>query len=612
MLVAIDFETLLIAPGLQAPPPVCMSVATSVTDGFVVPTPAARDAFVGLLRDPGVTLIGHNLAYDLCCAIAWWDCAAEVVAALEADRVLDTMLAERLAEIGGATKKGSLALDKVHEYYGLGELPKGLVRVSYGPLLDQPLAAYSAEQIKYAVDDSLAVLRVRARQVARHRDVHDADVAALLRKLVWLTASRNYGMRTSPDRISGLGKTAAEHLEGLRRDATILGVLRPDGTKNMAVLRGLISEAYGGRPPMTTKPKEKKGAKPRKKAFVPQVKTGGSVLEESGDPRLQAIADLGEWLAVERMVLPAYSRGTYEPIHTRYTFADTTRVNSSSPNLLNVRRAVGIRECFHPRPGYVFISIDHGGLENATLAQCMIWFLGDRRLADFINDGGDLHCKTGSEIYGCTYDEALAYHAQEYAPFEEARGAAKPVNFGRPGGAGWKTLQFIARSIYGLTWSEVQTKQYIRAWERAVPAGPAYHDWVNRRPQDREGKYTIQIPGTTITRRGVTFCSAANNGFQGLGTVVEGEVGWSMFRERMTPGSVLSACAHVLFVHDEHIWEVPESLVTEAGERLAWHMTEVPRRLMPAVKLTAEAKAMRYWSKKAKRIVKNGELIPWE
>lgn len=614
MEIGLDFETLLIAPGLQAPPPVCLQVSTGPepSDAEVIPTPEARGVFLELLRSEHI-LVWHNGAYDLACAIAWWGCADEVLAAYDAGRIQDTMLFERVAEISGSAKK-KLSLDALWEYYGLGTLPKDpLIRLSYGPLLDQPLSAYSPAQITYARDDAAAVLRLRAAQKKRHPHVRDEDVGALARKALWLQCTAAYGMRTAGGSIEALRSAAQEQLGRLRGYAQELGVIRPDGSRNMAVLKALITDAYHGSPPMTSKPREKKGAKPRVKPWVPNVKTSAAVLEESGDARLKLLAEYGEWSSVENMALPAFERGVTEPIHTRFSFADTTRVNSSKPNLLNIRKAAGIRECFVAREGHVFISIDHTGLENVALAQVLVTYLRDHRLAEFLNGGGDLHCKTGAEIHDCTYEQALALHAADDPAFSGSRSAAKPVNFGRPGGAGWRTLQLIARAMYGMTWSETQTKSYIKAWERAVPAGPAYHDWVKRHPKNKDGWFAIPIPGTGITRRWVPFCAAANCGFQGLGTVVEQEVGWSMLRERLTPGSVLSQCAQVLFVHDEFIWEVPTDLVTEAGQRLEWHMTQAPavRRLLPDLEIKAEAKAMTCWSKHARRIVRDGALIPW-
>jgi DNA polymerase I-like protein with 3'-5' exonuclease and polymerase domains len=365
---------------------------------------------------------------------------------------------------------------------------------------------------------------------------------------------------------------------------------------------------------MTEPPRAKKGAKERAKPFVPAVKTSRAVLEQSEDPRLEAFAEYGQWASVENNMIPAYRAGTTEPIHTRFGLADSTRITSSRPNVQNLSTDAGIRECFVPRAGYCFVAVDHTGLENAALAQTIIRVLGTHQLADFLNGGGDLHCLTASAVLGCTYPEAMARHEAKDKHFKEIRNAVKPINFGRPGGAGWKTLKFIAKQGYGLDWTEQQTKGYIQAWERAVPEGRAYLQWVSRRKQDAQGRYEVGIPGLTITRRGLPYCSAANNGFQALGTVIEAEVGWGMLCERLSGRSVLSQCALVNFVHDEWIWEVPVGLQTEVAARLEWHMCESPavRRTIPDIQLKTEAVAMARWSKKAERLILNGELAIWE
>jgi hypothetical protein len=599
---AFDFETLLIQPALQAPPPVCMSTSGP----SLHPTPEARDVFVGMLRSD-VPLIGHNVTYDLACALAWWGCTEEVIAALEADRIGDTWVIERLAEIGGLTPRKVLSLDVLYAAHGFGHLPKDEVRLSYGPLLNRPLTDYSEAQKRYAIDDSLAALAVYERQKARWIDkglIHWRDVAFLTRKRLWLECIRAYGLRTNPAKIEGLRVAAAEHLGDLRAQAKALGVMRADGTRDMKALRMLVSEAYSGRPPMT---KEQKGRKAKSK-FVPQVSTARATLEESGDSRLEALAELGEWSSVENTVLPAFERGTVEPIHTKWGMADTTRITSSNPNVTNIRRKAGIRECFEPRRGFCFVAIDHGGLENATLAQVIKTNLRRSRLCDFLNSGGDLHCLVAAQVHCCSYEQAVALHEAGDEAFGNVRNAVKPINFGRPGGAGWKTLRFIAKQIYHLDWSEAETRRYIKAWEQAVPDGKAYLDWVSSLPEDAHGRRSVPIPGTTITRRGCTYCSACNNGFQSLGATVEAACGWEMLKARLR-GQIVGAMVN--FVHDEFIWEVPIGWQTQTAAALEWIMCNVPRKYLPDVRIGAEAKAMAFWSKKAKRIVRNGELCIW-
>jgi hypothetical protein len=620
-----------------------MSLDTAAGGSTLVPTPDARNAFLALLA-AGAPSIWHNAPYDLCCALAWWGCSRQVIDALEADLIGDTWVIQRVAIIGGLAPWTDLGLDTIHTYHGLDELPKDdAVRLSYGPLLERPLSAYSQAQIQYAKDDATAVRRVYQRQCERWLDrdqIHWTDVCALTRKRVWLEACRCWGLRTDGKKLEDLRRSVEQHIGTLRTQAQVPAYLsdepippapsdehrlvRMAGTGNKLRQQALVAEAYLGKPlplpsaplkarvaaavpllpptAITTEPRRPKDAPPRKKPWKPSVKTARNVLEESGDDRLTAFAEYGSWSSLEG-TLPHYTAGAYQPIHTKWGMADSTRVTSSQPQVQNLGTDNGIRECFVPRPGCCFVSVDHGGLENATLAQFGVWYLRDRSFADFVNSGKDLHTLVGSKIFGCSYDEAVKLKKAKDHDFGLARDAAKPIDFGAPGGAGWRRLKVSAKQQQGLDWTEAQAKMYRQAWVDAVPVGAKMHDWVARQEQS-DGRFTVPIPGTTITRRNVTFCSACNNSFQSLGAVIEGYVGWVMFKERLLcPDSPLAKCAMVNYVHDEFIWEVPILIVDAAARRLETIMHEAPRKVMPDVELRSSAEAMAFWSKQARRII---------
>lgn len=666
--VGLDTETWLIAPGLQHPPIVCLSVCVEGEDPFVVPTPEAEGVFKGLLADPEIVTVWHNAAFDLGCAVAWWPGCSELVdRAVEEDRILDTMLVERLAEIGGLTQPKELSLSTLYAAHGLGALPKETplpdgrqVRLSYGSLYRRPLSEYHPLQVEYAANDAIAPLRLLRRQLGRWPEITQQQVTLLLKRLLPLADCRAWGMRVNPAKLEELASAAREHLADLRRDAQtpmllegehlppdveqllravvqaygaealtgaelvdVAGlrrlnaqldqyrILRANGTKNMARLRSLVSEAYGGRPPMTEPPRQKKGAPPRKKPFVPQVKTARAILEESGDPRLEAFAEYGEWASVESMVIPALSAGTRQPLHTKWRVVDSCRISSSKPNLTNLRQKKGIRECIVPRPGYAIIDADHEGLENATLAQFCATELRQTGLAEFYNARGNLHCKVAAEIHGCNYEEALALKkAGDHDFLSTSYKCAKYLNFGRPGGAGWRKLQFIAKQMGHMVWTEAETKAYMAAHARAVPELAAYLQWVNRQPQDSRG-FQVRIPGTTIMRRGITYCSACNNGFQALGAVVQIHVGWALRQAYRHGSGALRECRPINHVHDSWMFECPVDLVHEAGEEIEAIMCTAADCVMPDVRLRADVAAMAFWSKDAERVLRDGRLQIW-
>lgn len=625
-----DFETCRFRPGLQAPPPVCLSAAwleRGEVVGTIWPTLELEDAYRQLVTDAAdgkVLLVGHNVAYDSAVALAWIDDIAEpLFAAYERDAIVDTMLFERIAEIGKFTPRKTLSLQHVGAAYGIELTKDTAVRTGYGPLYGAPLDEYPQAHRQYPIDDAVNTYNLLQRQIKRHgKHVHLKDVAFICRKQFWLQLTRNWGMRTDPEKLDQLRKETQKHVDELRALAQEAGLVRPDGSRDMKAIRAAVSAAYDGRPPMTEEARSRKSSKP----FVPQVSTSKVTLQESGDFILEQFAEYGEWSAVQNKDLKLLARGVEFPIHTKFGVADTTRSTSSDPNMQNFRRKEGIRECVVAREGHALISVDHGGLELCTLAQVLVWLKIGRGMADKINAGVDLHCDVAKELCGLTYEETVRRKEAGDRDVKNKRNCAKVVNFGRPGFMGASTLVHYAKYSYGVDFAKVDpsvpplefSQRLIRHWERANPEGAEYLRYVSRSPEAAGGK-VVTIPGTTIVRRGASVCAAANSRFQGLGAVLEAYVGWCIAREMYTgrhwdgaPGtSVLINARLVNFVHDEFIVETPLRFVTPVANRLETIMAEAPRRFLPDVQIGSEAVAMLRWSKLAERIVRDGELIPW-
>lgn len=600
---ACDFETLLIRPGWQAPPPVCLSWADEESSGLV-PTAELRDAFVALLEEG---IVGHNIAYDAAVAATWLDVQAELIAAYEAGRVLDTMIFERIAEIGQFTGRKVLSLDVCCAAYGIQvtKAPTAApnVRLSYGSVFLLPLEAYTPEQTSYAIEDSVATWKLFERQRERHELVRLEDVALLTAKSLWLQVTRNRGLRTSAGRIDQLRRETVADIEELAQFGREMGFLRADGTRDMAAIKEAIFEAYGGKPPMTEG--GKKG---------PTIKTARSVLEESGDPNLERWAEYGENLSTLNVLAddgrPSLATGIAEPIHTKWGIADTTRTTSSKPNVQNIRRREGLRECFEPRPGYCFIEADHSGLEQVCLAQVCVTNLGLRALADKLNSGVDTHLEIAAAILKVSDAEAIALRKAKDPKVDHPRQCGKVVNYGRAGFMGAKTLKFYAKQSYQLDLDLPFCEELIAIWEQRNPDGAAFLEWITRFPE-AAGVREMTIPGTGILRRGCTISACANSHFQGLGAVVEAVTGWEVLKATWGSGA-LGQCHLVNFVHDSFMLECPPALCEEALDELLGIMRTAPRHLLPDVKIDAEGEAMWQWSKKAKLTRDSaGRLIPW-
>jgi DNA polymerase family A len=652
-----DFETCLIRPALQAPPPVCSSWATKDDAGIFAHRDMAAPfrQMVTDAADGKIWIVGHNWAYDACVALEWIDGIAEpLFAAYDRGHVLDTGIYERIAEIGRFTTRKILSLEVVGAAYGVEVTKDPEIRLGYGRLLGSPLSEYSEGQRQYPIDDAVNTRTLFERQLKRHgKHVNLADVAFLCRKQWWLQLTRNWGLKIDGTRVAQLRAAAEEQLSELRElaqesviDLPILKgkragqiqsfpLLRVDGTRDMRALKAWVSRAYDGKPPITdtgeTKIKDGEIEDETAAAAAGYVSTAAATLKESGDYCLEQFAEFGEWSAVLKKDVKMFETITLDgdveiprngmPVHTKYGIADTTRSTSAKPNVQNPRKKEGIRECFVARPGCAIISVDHGGLELCTLAQVIVNLGIGRRMADKINEPMDLHCDVAKEILGLSYAETLARYQASDKDVKNKRNCAKVVNFGRPGFMGAPTLVHYAKHSYKVDFNKIAeggdglgfAKQLIRHWETANPEGKEFLNYAKRLPEGGGGKMVV-IPGSTIMRRGATVAAGANTHFQGLGAILEAYVGWVITREIFTGSGPLakSGARMVNFVHDEMLVECPLEWLTEVAAQLEHIMATAPQKYLPDVRISSEAVAMLRWSKNATRVERDGELVPWD
>lgn len=93
-----------------------------------------------------------------------------------------------------------------------------------------------------------------------------------------------------------------------------------------------------------------------------------------------------------------------------------------------------LRECIISPDGWVMSSNDYEGGELVTHAQSCLWIVGRSLLAEALNVGIKPHNKLAAEMLGISYDEFQAHSKDEF--HVKVRQAAKPGNFGSPGGMG--------------------------------------------------------------------------------------------------------------------------------------------------------------------------------
>lgn len=341
--------------------------------------------------------------------------------------------------------------------------------------------------------------------------------------------------------------------------------------------------------------------------------------ESTGDPILNDYVELSSLSKTMSTDIPALLGGTYWPIHTRFEeFLATNRTSSSSPNLQNPPRLPGMRECIVPREGCVFIDGDYKQLELFSLGQVCLWVLGWSRLAELLNAGLDAHNQVGATMAGCTY-EHLTEHLKDPV-MKNFRDCGKVANFGIPGGLGPDTLVVYAKKSYGVTITREKAVEIKEAFFAAFPEMRDYFRYVNSlETYPGSGSYNVIDPWSGRLRADATFCSAANDGFQGTGANVAKRAGWyiayACYVDRNDP---LFGCRPILFIHDEWLIEARREIASEAAKSLEFHMNRASREILTQCPTRADVKLSTVFSKKSERIEvqdpNTGEmiLVPWE
>jgi hypothetical protein len=93
-----------------------------------------------------------------------------------------------------------------------------------------------------------------------------------------------------------------------------------------------------------------------------------------------------------------------------------------------------LRECIEARPGHVLASVDYEAGELVTHSQSCIWITGHSELARALLNGVKPHNALAATMIGLSYEEFQRRVKEKVC--KDARQAAKPPNFGYPGGMG--------------------------------------------------------------------------------------------------------------------------------------------------------------------------------
>lgn len=634
--VAFDFETYLIAPGRLAPRPVCMSYQEGDEAPKLLTAHDGLNTLACLLARPDNVLVGANTAYDIGVALeARPELLELVVDAYEQDRVLDVQIIEQLNLIS----RGDLKFDRrimrppdltlaglTHKYTGVkldGKKEPDAWRYRYHELDGVPLDQWPEAATNYALFDSVATMRVFVQQGGL--DDLPPTAGDQMRADMALHAMGAWGVRTNRQSVEKFKASLKARLDAARVDLQRVGFIRQDGTEDQKAIRARVETAYGAlgqAPPRSP---------PSKTHPMGQVKIDADTLEQSGDDDLELLASISQDQTEWAQWIPVLERGITHPINPRWNvLVESDRTSCSKPTLQNPPRREGVRDCFEPRPGNVFVSVDWNAAELRALAQIIIDMYGHSSLAEAFRQDLDPHLAMGANILGISYEEA---HARRKEPeIQDARQLAKAPNFGFPGGLGAESFVDFARSSgVDLTPAEyasapksvrreaavARAKELKTVWLRTWPEMARYFQDLGRLTES--GDYQYRLARTGFVRGGLRFTNACNHGFQSIVAHAGKRALWRVFVESYlgrwegAGTSPLFGFRPVLFLHDEIIGEAPERHADAMGRRLAHVMVESLQHYCPDVPITAEPALMRRWYKGAKTVFDaDGKLIPWE
>lgn len=637
-IMAFDTETGLIMPGVITPPLVCVTWARRCIDAPEQMESGILDAVEGPvmieqhLRSGG-HVVGHNIAFDLAVLVeeraGLWPVVRE---AYEQGRVHDTMIREELIDCAQGTYRRAEVEDEdtgelVWKTVGysladcalrrLGLRMGGKTRAEqdledpwrlrYIELMGVPLEQWPEAATEYAVRDAEITLGLFWGQQDQWPEMPtEADQT----RAAWaLHAMSARGVCIDPEQLNAWAAMLRDKVREARALLAPTGIFRSDGSKNLNTLRALVRAAYearGDSPPLTPKGDE--------------VSTSYSTLVGAGSPELDAMAHLGALEKLLTAFVPALAKGLAAPLQARYTpIVATNRTSCSGPNLQQMPKVAGARECVVPRRGHWLASVDYSALELRTLAQACLDLLGESALAALFqaDPNADPHILTAATIMGIDPVEAMAMKKAKDPAIKLGRQKAKAANFGYPGGLGARKFVAYAKASYDLVITEEEARSMRTAWMTTWPEVPRMQAWVSARldPMTSEGTFALTRPteeeGGSFVRGRSGYTNSCNFLFQGLAALGAKRALW-----RAVVDGPAHGCFPVVFVHDEIIAEVPDNPAgaTHAAEWLAETMCAAMSTVCPDVPITAEPALMRRWLKAAEpvRDPATGLLVPWE
>ncbi len=532
-----------------------------------IPLGAALDALKTVLEDKSVLKIAQNMKYD------WLVMRRHGINTVSFD---DTMLISYVLDAG----TGGHGMDPLSERW-LGHTP-----IAYKDVAGSGKSSVTFDMVD--IDRATAYA------------AEDADVTLRLWQVLKPRLAAE-GLASVYERLERPLVDVLARMEerGISVDRQVLSRLSGDLAQSAAAYEDEIYELAGEKFNIGS-PKQlgdilfgKMGLPGASKTKTGQWSTSAQVLEDLAAEGLPLPRKIVDWRQLTKLkstytdALPGFIHPQTKRVHTSYAMASTStgRLSSSEPNLQNipVRTAEGrkIRTAFIAEPGNKLISADYSQIELRVLAH-----VADiPQLKQAFADGIDIHAMTASEMFGVPVEGMPS----------EVRRRAKAINFGIIYGI----------SAFGLanqlSIPREEAGQYIRTYFERFPGIKDYMEATKAFAREHGYVETIfgrrahypDIRASNPQVRAFNERAAINAPIQGSAADV---IRRAMIRMEKTLDEEKLAARMLLQVHDELIFEVPESEV-EKTIPVVRHVME--NAAMPAVPLSVplqvDARAAHNW-----------------
>lgn len=596
MIIAADFETSLISLSEPIPRPIALAwydgkdvtIRTKLHIGLYE---SVKELFQ-FAKATGTKIVWHNAAFDL--SVIWKmaqthrDLKAELVELVEMDLMSDTMIREMLYDIstrGFVRKKGYSLANLVKERIGRERNDKeDGWRLRYAELEGVPLGAWPTAAIDYIVNDVqdtydlwMSQEEVRTNTGPGSMNTETLQIGSSL-ALAWMAGR---GIMTNQQEIRHKINDMTLEIEKIKGFLAAEGFMRYSEakgyTRNKIQLQQYVSEKFDAKKtaPTATYPEG-------------QVAVSKGALQQFADDRI-----ISQWLKYSTLEkqMNTYLKNLLSDtkiIYPQYSILKVTGRTSSfggklpGTNIQNIPGDLNIRECIIPREGYVLGSVDYSNLELCTGAQTLYNIYGESKLLDEINSGKepvDLHGILGQEIKQIDQGEKTD---------KEYRTMAKPIGLGALGGLGKQTLINVAKTVYGVTFTEEEVTKFKKVYSEKYPETINYLHQYPHRNRIAENRYAYECNGRYRNDCGYSeFC----NGKAMQSPAADGAkvALWECFKRNMPM---------LMFIHDEIIFEFPKAKAKYMLKRAQNIMIDGMQVVTPHTRITTEGHLFRYyWTK---------------